>query len=111
MGDISARGLNAEGVSYLMLRAVRADDLETATLLLERGASFEKCGDAVREAAKMGLTHMVHTMAEAGCNLEEPDPKGFQAIHLAACQGHSEIVAELCRDGCSVNSCMQTTDV
>eukprot|EP00746_Dinoflagellata_sp_MGD_P126051 gnl/MRDRNA2_/MRDRNA2_60977_c0_seq2.p1 gnl/MRDRNA2_/MRDRNA2_60977_c0~~gnl/MRDRNA2_/MRDRNA2_60977_c0_seq2.p1 ORF type:complete len:882 (+),score=194.31 gnl/MRDRNA2_/MRDRNA2_60977_c0_seq2:2-2647(+) len=103
--------LDASQLAVLVEAFVLAQDEDMLNLLLMRRrnacsndkSNFNKCGHAVRGAAKLGLERIVRMLADVGCPLEERDECGSTAMHFAARGGYVGVMRLLHEYGCAVD--------
>ena len=94
--NVGKRVLNVPGDHTTIHQASERGDVETARLLLLRGA-HRKPGDrldrtALHRAAEQGHVELVRLLLEFGANRYARDGRGETALHRAADRGHVETV-------------------
>ena len=82
----------------------KADDMETAKVLLKNGADINASGSlAVRMASMFGTKEMVNFLVENDASLKASD-SGFTALHAAAMCARADMADTLIAFGVAVNS-------
>lgn len=97
--------VRSEGGRGLMHLALHREEYFWKALI-EHGWPLdrEKGWTPLHEAALLGIAPVVPQYKEKGANLATPEPyNGGTALHIAAFNGHFEVVRQLVRAGASVN--------
>eukprot|EP00741_Cyanophora_paradoxa_P011808 tig00020564_g11412.t1 len=91
-------GYKTTKVTALHLALSRADrggsQIEVARLLHEKGCPMD-----LRHASLLGELPVVQRLLESNPDVNEPDEKGYAALHLASKYGHAEVVRVLLAAG------------
>jgi ankyrin repeat protein len=103
----TVNGSEADGMTALHW-AVRADDLETVTLLLKAGANVSAANrygiTPLSLAATNGNAVITRALLTAGANANAPGPDGETVLMTAARAGSAGVVTALLERGVNVNA-------